>query len=62
MKIEKQKKLIVYVTTYGPKNTRSPLGDTVPAKPQHLRKYTFSKFSRPPNIKGEVLIPYRFFF
>ena len=58
MKIEKQKKLIVYVTAYGPKNTRSPpLGDTVPAKSQHLKKYTFSKFSRPPNIKGEVFIP-----
>ena len=41
-----------------------PLGDTVPAKPQHLRKYTFSKFSRPPNIKvvWEVFLPYRFLF
>ena len=42
----------------------SPLGDTVPAKPQHLRKYTFSKFSRSPNIKvvWEVFLPYRFLF
>ena len=41
MKYERNKKLIVYVITYKPKSTRSPLGDTV-----HLKDSSYLKFQK----------------
>ena len=45
----------LFVITYGLKITRCPLGGTAPLKFQEylaLGKYTTSKFSSPPNIRG----------
>ena len=46
MKYKGNKKLDVYVTTYGPKQTRSTLGDTIPLAPPKISK----KAQPPENI------------
>ena len=63
MKYKYKKKLIVYVITYEPKSSRSPLGHTAPLskgcplliffffKNLAPRKYTTSNFSSPPNFR-----------
>lgn len=61
MKYKRNEKLIVYMITYGPKGTRSLLGDTAPLKdslPPKLSKklsprniYHF-KYLPTPNIRG----------
>ena len=43
------KQLIVYVITYGPKSTRSPLGDAAPWK-YSPTPYNFKKAQSPENI------------
>ena len=57
MKYKGKEKLFFYVTTYGPKSTRSLLGDTAPpkdspppkiSKSSALKKYTTSRLSSRP--------------
>ena len=48
IKCERKEKLILHVTTYRPKSTKSFLGDAAPLKDVPPQKYTTSKFSRPP--------------